>query len=525
MRTFLLITGLASLIFTACTSTYQAAVPFDDVYYSSKDQITTAQPAPKVPAAATPASPSTSAKAQEKVNSKDENTEYSGGQYIPQDNQPSEPAETYTNPDGNTNINNYYYDEYDPDNYYDYAYSSRLRRFHNHYCCNNYWDDYYTNRYWYTYNPWDWGISIYWGYNWLWPSWGFYYNFWDPWYYSSWGWGYPYYGWGGNYWNSYYYGYWDGYWYGSWDYFYNSYDNNTYYGPRTPRSSHSGGKEITRASFGEQYENAIAVERSRVKPTTSISTRDTKNVENTQITRQATPENSGNASTSVVTRQQPIKPESNTIADDARNNQVVTPAETRAQQPVNNNNETAANNTSRAVVPQKQVVKTNPVVPNTRSTTGNQRYYAPKNVSPVQPNNALPGKENKVYNSGTTKDFKSPAQERYSKPKNYYSPNFTKPKSSQEYVSPKTESVPAPSKNNNRSGYKRPEAPVREYSAPQRQNYDNNNYSTPRSSESSGRGSYSPSSHGSSSSGSSSGSSRSSSGSSGSSSGSGRGRR
>jgi hypothetical protein len=73
------------------------------------------------------------------------------------------------------------YSSYDEDDYYDYAYSARIRRFHRPYLMYDYYADYYTNLYWYTYDPWYWGTSIYLGYHWWYPS------------YYSYYWGYPYY--------------------------------------------------------------------------------------------------------------------------------------------------------------------------------------------------------------------------------------------------------------------------------------------------------------------------------------------
>lgn len=547
MRTLTLITGLAALFFTACTATYQASVPYDDVYYSSKDKPAVAQPTASVQSSAQPAvaqpTPQSSNVPSDNSQKQAENTEYSGGQYVPQDyqQQPQSTTETYTTPDGNTYITNNYNGGFNPDDYYPYDYSARLRRFHDPYYFNNYWDDYYTNQYWYSYNPIDWGLSIYFGYNWMWPSWNFYYNYCDPWYYSpgwgmslGWGWGYPYYspyysGWGGSYWYGYNYGYWDGYWGGSWDYYYNSYDNNTYYGPRTPRSSHSGGKVSSRPSFGERYTKAIALERS-TKSTQGNNPRNPK--------EDANMGSAGQASAPAVTSRQ----------DNPVNSQATAAGNTRFAQPGNPNIPPATVKTNKIVIQPKNDTKAAPVPntknttvtrqqsapeqnsqQNTRTTNGPQRYYAPKNVTPApQYNNQAPTRNTTPGNNTTAREYKAPVQERYSKPKNYYSPNFTKPKSSQEYVSPKTESVPNSSQGNGRSGsgYVRPEQPSRDNYAPQRQYRESNYNSRPdRSSsgrsESSGRSSYSPSSSGSSSSGSSSGSSRSSSGSSGS----GRGRR
>lgn len=157
--------------------------------------------------------------------------------------------------DGNTYVTNNYYN-FDPDDYYDYSYTARIRRFHRPYLGFGYFDGFYTNLYWYTYDPWDWGISIYFGYHW-WPYYHYYYypatvyiGFYYPWYYYWWhpyyyyfydpffhpyGWYDYHFGYWHGYWHGYHHGYWNGYWHGYYDalaynYYYNSYDG-TYYGP------------------------------------------------------------------------------------------------------------------------------------------------------------------------------------------------------------------------------------------------------------------------------------------------------
>lgn len=180
--------------------------------------------------------------------------------------------------------NNPYYQDapYSADDYYDYAYSARINRFHNPIGA-GYYDNFYTNNYSYSQNPMMYGTSIYSGYGCGMPStyfgvgstWGYgnsYYY--DP-FYSYWGgnaWGgygynYGYNGfWGNNnpyyspwsynpyysnsYWNGYNNGYNNGYWNGynngynngSWTYL-NSYDNNSGYQQMTnaPREVHAGG--------------------------------------------------------------------------------------------------------------------------------------------------------------------------------------------------------------------------------------------------------------------------------------------
>ncbi|MCD6564336.1 MAG: hypothetical protein J7K53_00175 [Bacteroidales bacterium] len=71
-----------------------------------------------------------------------------------------------TNPAGQDVIveNNYYYG--DGDYIYDYYYASRIRRFHKPYVSYSYYNSYYTDCYWYTYEPSYWGMSIYLGSMW-----------------------------------------------------------------------------------------------------------------------------------------------------------------------------------------------------------------------------------------------------------------------------------------------------------------------------------------------------------------------
>ena len=136
-----------------------------------------------------------------------------------------------TSEDGSV-VNNYYGDYYKADDYYDFSYSARIRRFHRPIWSIGYYGGLYTDYYWYSYNPYHCGTSIYYGYN-------NYDSFYSP-YYS---WGYsPYY----SYYSSYYYGYnhhhHNHYGYQNYNnhvYSYNnSYDANSYhYGPRGSLSS------------------------------------------------------------------------------------------------------------------------------------------------------------------------------------------------------------------------------------------------------------------------------------------------
>ncbi len=160
------------------------------------------------------------------------------------------------------------------DDYYDYEYAVRLKRFHSNIPSYGYYDNYYTNSYWYSGNPYNYGTSVYMGYNFWGPSY-FSYAF-QPqisWY-SNWGWGYnpysynPYsynpYGYYGY--NPYMSGYWNGYNDGHWNSHYhsnnyfNSYDKNSYYGPRNASSSNASGRGASEPSMAHKYMNAVETE-------------------------------------------------------------------------------------------------------------------------------------------------------------------------------------------------------------------------------------------------------------------------
>ncbi len=147
--------------------------------------------------------------------------------------------------------NNYYSDQdFTYDDYYDYSYASRIRRFNAPNNSWGYYDPYYTNYYWFNNsNSSYFGNSVYSTYSWWGPNFGNNYNsqYWgnDYYGYGSWGNGWynpwvnnPY---GNNWWNPYNpfaYNGWNnsmtgnGYWGDGFCYnnmYYNSYDNNCYW--------------------------------------------------------------------------------------------------------------------------------------------------------------------------------------------------------------------------------------------------------------------------------------------------------
>jgi hypothetical protein len=330
----LLLAGMS--ILAACSSTYHAGHSAqDDVYYSSKNDVQAVTPA------STQQYSNASPGDQQQYNNypsssgADYGTSTSNGyssDAYSGNNGTGYPSSSTGNADyaNSTNstadyassgssasyvTNNYYYSQ---DDYYDYAYTARMRRFYNPYYGYSYYDPIYTNNYWYDYNPVNWGVSIYSGYSWWAPSycyyspfayspgitfgvsigWGVpcYSNWYYPSFYSPWSYGCGYYGngWGYNGWghhgyyngynNGYLAGYNQGYYDGSWGlsnpYYYNSYDGNFHYGPRgssvggnTPRpnSSQAYGSGKVVSSVGDKY--TIALDQGKVtRPNSSFTT-------------------------------------------------------------------------------------------------------------------------------------------------------------------------------------------------------------------------------------------------------------
>ncbi|MBK7855477.1 MAG: hypothetical protein IPJ79_11760 [Bacteroidetes bacterium] len=266
---------LAALMAISFTSVAQNSKYDDDGYYSLSKAQTEKENQNNQSTQQSNGSNASDYTAPQTQSSSDNRFDYSNS------DQQREPSSTTTEQrDGNTYVTNNYYEE---DDYYDYYYASRIRRFHRPLWGYSYYDPFYTNSYWYDYNPYSWGTSIYLGYNWWAPSawyspsycnFGYGYNPWNGWGWSI-GWGYnPWnswggYGWHGGYHNGYANGYWNGYYDGYYNglyngyynpYYFNSYDqlsyNNVYYGPR--RTTGSVNKtSTTPRSVGQSYYQAL----------------------------------------------------------------------------------------------------------------------------------------------------------------------------------------------------------------------------------------------------------------------------
>ena len=83
-------------------------------------------------------------------------------------------------------VENEEYNSYN-DNYYDFSYSSRIRRFHRPMMYSHgFYSGFYTDYYWYNPDPFYWGSSIYSGFGWYSPYYSIspFYSFYSPFYYD-----------------------------------------------------------------------------------------------------------------------------------------------------------------------------------------------------------------------------------------------------------------------------------------------------------------------------------------------------
>ena len=285
---------------SACTSTYHAGTtPNDDVYYSAKDNAAVNQQTYPTTQAAPANNYSNGNNSNDQNNSTysntDQNSTNQNQAYTDPNNNGNGSTNDYNNSSqstdskGNTYVTNNYYDDY-----YDYQYSSRIRRFYTPAIGYNYYDPFYTNSYWYDYSPASYGVSIYLGYNWWAPTYYYYqpfcyggfsngygygygYGYYPHsyWGYNSGGYGGYYGGYSGYYGNNYNHGYNDGYYNGYYagnsnPYYYNSYDNTShYYGPRGSLGDNSprGGGRTSTGTLGQKYEQAVIDGKVPVLPT------------------------------------------------------------------------------------------------------------------------------------------------------------------------------------------------------------------------------------------------------------------
>ena len=282
--------------------------------------------------------------------------------------------------------NPYYKDrEFKYDDYYDYEYATRVKRFDNSISGLGYYDNYYTNSYWYNKNPYNYGVSVYNGYSW-WgnsynnysynPSVNFYnnngwgcnsnygYNGYNPYmsgYSSGFSFGYNngynngyygmpygnYFGYGNGYnngfgnsygYNPYGYNGWNnGYGSNGWGY-YNGYDHNSSY-TYGPRSSHAGGNDrqssnpgmrTTEDSYYNRYKNAVVEKQEKAVKFEPISPPKSNSLNgNSNPIRN----NNGYFQTGEIKNNNPVRNVENSNTQPVRNNN------NQQQEPVRDNNQ------------------------------------------------------------------------------------------------------------------------------------------------------------------------------------------
>ncbi len=408
MKPIAFLSLFAVMLLASCSTMRTGSSVYDDVYYSPSDPVVHVKEVVV-----------TQEKVVQEEPVQEEQYYYNEEQYYAD---PEYQTESYLSPEGNI-VNNYYF----YGDYHDYSYTSRLRRFHRP-MGYSYYHDYYTNMYWYNYDPHYWGTSIYIGYGyypasfyghygWGWPRRSFMSAWYNP--YFMWGMGYPHYYYGGysSYWTGYRHGYWDGYYgypnYGG-GWYKNSYDQNSYYyGPRTGFAGNTGtgtvgtgGRPMT---FGERYEKALAAE------TTTRSADQGK--------RGSRPDPSGEG----VRGSRPATSDGGRVASD------VPGGETRATQQEPGRAGTRETVTGRD--PQRPA-----------ATPAEGRTTMDRPASQTRPDRSVSPNE-RTYQYSPPPSRQAPTQTRpdvqrqqpaqtQRQPQPYSSPRYTKPKTSEEFTSP-----------------------------------------------------------------------------------------
>lgn len=402
-----------AIIMVSCSSTYQSTLPQDDIYYSGSGKVS----------------------GQDEALTVKSNTETYTSREVYQSSDYGE-DESFSKYESEYDNDGYYEDEYyeedfEMDDYYDYSYASRIKRFHGSGSDLGYYDNYYTNVYFYNYDPYAYGSSIYMGYNYWYPN--YYYRpslyFGYSWGWGGIGWGYPYSpyyndycwpyycGWGGYpYYGSYWAGYWNGYYDGYYDrYYYNSYDyNSNYYGQRGTRglnTNGTGGGSGTK-TFGEKYEDAVSAGR-------IYTARNDQSGSNTISGKSGTAER-------VNTTRTTKEPNQSTAARTNTSGEV-TRARTNytGKQPAGNNETPAARITPATKNPATATAKreklSKPAGTSESKENVNARRYDPNSKSRF-----------------TSRESYNERKKTYTKPQTYQKPDYRNARSSQEYTAPRS---------------------------------------------------------------------------------------
>ena len=443
MKKLLIFAALPLFIAAGCTTQYQAKAPYDDVYYSSRD-IPAATSSKVVVKQVQAPSVSDYTSANNGENTQDasqqaDNQTSGATEYLNYQEQPAGVmTESYVEPGGGSSVTNNFYGDY-----YDYAYASRLRRFHSNSYMDSYYDPYYSNMYYYDYNPWSWGTSIYFNSGWYSPSFG-----------MSLGWGWPSYSYGGgygSYMNGYNDGYNDGYWAGSGNYggYYSDggYNGNSHYYGHRGSSGYRGGSSNGRTSTAsggltsDQRRNSMN-DNSENNRGYGIGTGNGSGQRNNTTAvgnsaRGVTPSSdspstiNGRSQNNVSSQQQGRTTTPSQIND--RNRQNTQPDRTntpgsrgRYIAPAQN---TPRNSNTRNFIPGRQVA------PQPRIVNPQQPVVNPTNTNSRSQINT--GRETPANNAQPARTY----QQQGARIQSYSSPSYSKPRSSQEYTTPKYRNI------------------------------------------------------------------------------------
>jgi len=478
MKNILIIAIAFLFTLASCTSTYQAASAYDDVYYTPKNSNQAISSSSKSNASKVIYSGSSSLDDYQQTSDPQsvavDERDYKSYNYV-EDTLPSAASS-----------DEYYYVE-ESEEYYDYDYASRIDRFYNNTGSFGYYAPVYTG-YYPSYGP---SLSI--GYGWGMPSsyfsfgfnygWGGgYYNPWcyDPWYCNSW-YGYPYYGYGGSYWAGYNNGYWNGYYAGGGGYYPGGGETiypGYYNGPRNSRGSSivgTSGERGSRVDGGNESEikNTVSSGRgSRVDGSTGAGTSvpaGTQTQESQRTSRSLEPQQSTTSTETRETRSEKLtKPGSGQVDASA----------------IGQENTSRQENTGTPEISRKYAApQSNATVDeSSRNARAQEKYSQTPSKQYDKPVSSQSRED--VYSR--SKKYAKPASESLSgntqtgETKKYTSPNTNRPRSSNEYTVPRsnqTRTYTTPSRSQN--SFSSPKRSTNSYSAPSRSN--TRNYTPTRS--------------------------------------------
>lgn len=452
MRTPVKLSAIILLIMAGCSSAYHTADVADDVYYTPGvvrpgTQQEQAAAAEQVYQPARVVERTETAEADYYIETE---TDASGTvAYYGQESQQAGPATGSYAEESDYITSNYYYGDY-----YDFAYSSRIRRFYRPYASvSSYYDPFFTNMYWYNYDPFYSGVSIYLGYG----AFPMYYPgyYWSPYttYFGMSPYGFPsmwsHYYYGSSYWygfqSGYYAGYHTRYWGTPYYYMYNSFDRshwyytdgNTHYGPRSSAGGTIGRRRDASSrevSFAEQFESRTnrRSDGSRELIASTDSRRSSRSGESAEG-ELSSPRNTASVerSTQATTRRTtPVTspPDQSRQAGTTRegSTEAIPRRTTPVTSPPDQSRQAGTTREGTTTIPRATRTPADYQAPSREQYQGatQQRYARPRQTTPA----SSQGRE---------------VQPNYNPPRTYTAPSYQQPRSNEQYRSPQTSRTPA----------------------------------------------------------------------------------